>query len=289
MTKATNNSAARTGLILAALGGLIISFDIPTIRLSGSDAYAAMVVRGLGIAITLTLVGLLARRFLETPPRPLRDRDFMTVGVVYGIGNILFTLAVFNTTTANLLFILAFIPMIAALLGWLLIGERPSRATWTAITLTVLGVAVIVWEGLSTGSGFGELVTLSTACMVAYAIVRTRKSGKDLSLSPAIGGAITAIAALPFMLHYSHWPQAPAWLLLDGFVVIPIASFLLALAPRYIRAAQAAMFYLLETVLAPIWVWIAFSEIPSQTTFIGGAIILSTIIAHSLWQIRRAR
>lgn len=288
MTRSMTNTNTRKGLLLAALGGLIISFDVPAIRLSGSDPYAAMAMRGAGIAIMLTLIGLVARRFLDTPPRPLRDRDFITVGVAYGIGNIFFTIAVFNTPTANLLFILAFIPMIAALLGWALIGERPSRATWAAIIITIAGVAVIVWEGLAKGGGFGEVMSLCTALMVSFAIVRTRKSGKDLSLSPAIGGTITALVAVPFLIQNSHWPAAPFWLVLDGFVIIPIASFLLALAPRYIRAAQSAMFYLLETVLAPIWVWIAFTEIPSQMTFLGGAIILGTIIAHSIWQMRRA-
>ena len=282
-----NKNGARTGLLLAALGGLTISFDVPTIRLSQADAYMAMVVRGAGIAITLGLIGLFARRFLDMPPRPLRDRDFLTVGFTYGISNIFFTIAVFNTSTANLLFILAFMPMIAALLGWALIGERPSGATWAAISITIAGVGVIVWEGLSRGSGFGEIMSLATAFMVAYAIVRTRKSGKDLSLSPAIGGALTALAAFPIMVLNWRWPGAPLWLVIDGFIIIPIASFLLALAPRYIRAARVAMFYLLETVLAPLWVWIIFSEMPSQLTYLGGALILGTIIAHSIWQLRR--
>jgi len=46
------------------------------------------------------------------------------------------------------------------------------------------------------------------------------------------------------------------------------------------------MFYLLETVLAPIWVWIVFAETPTTQTLIGGSILILALLAHSLWQMR---
>ena len=283
------NTGTRTGLLLAAIGGLTISFDVPTIRLALSDPYTTMLVRGFGLAIMLSLATLLLRGSKNASARLLRDRDFLIVGLTYGVGNVLFTIAVFNTSTANLLFILAFIPMIAALLAWVLIGERPRPATWAAIFATISGVAIIVGDGLSRGSGFGEAVTLGTALSVAYAIVHSRKSGKDMSLAPALGGLVSIAYTLPFVWQHLQWPGAPGWLLLDGFVIIPLAASTLALAPRYIPAAQSSMFYLLETVLAPLWVWLIFSEVPTTTTFIGGTIILTAILTHSIWQLRRTK
>ena len=84
-------------------------------------------------------------------------------------------------------------------------------------------------------------------------------------------------------------PQAPQWLLANGLIVVPIAAWCLALAPRYIPAPQVAMFYLIETVLAPVWVWIVFAETVSGATLAGGSIVLAAILAHSLWSMRAPR
>jgi drug/metabolite transporter (DMT)-like permease len=47
------------------------------------------------------------------------------------------------------------------------------------------------------------------------------------------------------------------------------------------------MFYLLETVLAPIWVWLIFAETPAPMTLVGGGILVAAIAAHSVWMVRR--
>ena len=70
---------------------------------------------------------------------------------------------------------------------------------------------------------------------------------------------------------------------------MPISFFCLATGPKYISAPEVAMFYLLETVLAPIWVWMIFSEVPSRNSMIGGAILIVALLVHSLWQLSRRR
>ena len=70
---------------------------------------------------------------------------------------------------------------------------------------------------------------------------------------------------------------------------MPISFFCLATGPRYISGPEVAMFYLLETVLAPVWVWVIFSEVPSRNSLIGGAILIVALVAHSLWQLAEGR
>ena len=280
-------SAQRTGIMLAAVGGLTISFDVPAIRLAGTDPYLTLCARGFALALIGFLVWLFAGRRRDMPTGLWRDRDFVNVGLIYGISNVCFTLAVFNTSTANLVFILAFNPMIAAILAWALIGERPAVVTWVALAITMAGVALIVGEGLNAGGGFGIAMSLACAATLALAITLTRKSGKNLSLSPALGGLMGGLLAIPFVYLYSSWPVMPQWLALDALLILPLASFTLALAPRYLPAPQSAMFYLIETALAPIWVWMIFTEVPSRGTVAGGALILVAILGHSWWQLRR--
>ena len=244
-----------------------------------------MVMRGLGLTLVLGAAIKFGVRFTDTPKNPFNDKDFVEVGILYGLSSIFFTLSVFTTSTSNLVFILAFNPMLAALFAWWLIGERPSLVTWIAIFTTILGVVIIVSDGIETGNWLGDLTSLATAILLAFTLVRTRQSGKDLSLSGCLGGMVSALFAFPIALMYSGMPGAPLWVALNVLILVPLSGFTLALAPRYISAPQVAIFFLLETVLAPIWVWLIFAEIPSNQTLLGGIIVLTAIAGHSIWQL----
>ncbi|MCB1429559.1 MAG: DMT family transporter [Nitratireductor sp.] len=287
MQPATQTNQAR-GVALGFTGGLVISFDVPMIRLADSDPWVAMGLRGFCIALVFGLLYAFAPRSQATPKNPFMDRDWLIVGVFYGISNIFFTFSVFNTSTANLVFILAFNSMLAAVLAWWLVGEKPFAATWAAILATLVGVLIIVSGGLASGTGWGDLTSVLCAATLAYALVHARKSGKDMSLAPGLGGVVAAVFALPFIAHDPQLPGNIGWLWANGLIVVPIAGFCLALAPSFIPAPQVAIFYLLETVLAPIWVWLVFNEEITTRTFIGGAIVLAAILAHSIWGLRRA-
>jgi drug/metabolite transporter (DMT)-like permease len=81
--------------------------------------------------------------------------------------------------------------------------------------------------------------------------------------------------------------EHPAWILFNGAVMMPLALWCLATGPRYLSAPEVGMFYLLETVLAPIWVWLIFAETPTTMTLVGGGILVAAIAAHSVWMVRR--
>lgn len=277
------------GIFLALSGGLLISIDIPVIRLAESDPWLFMFMRGFGLSFVLGMVLIFARKWTDTPSNPFADRDFVDVGVLFGVSSIFFTISVFNTSTANLVFILAFNPMIAALFAWKMIGERPSLPTWIAIAMTLVGVLIIVNDGLQAGTYFGDLAALATATCLALSLTRARQSGKDLSLSGCLGGMVTALFALPLLIMNFEMPGSTFWILLNVFVLVPLAGFTLTLAPRYIPAPQVAIFFLLETVLAPIWVWLIFAEIPTRNTLIGGSIVLIAIAGHTIVQLMRSQ
>lgn len=277
------------GLPLAFVGGIAISFDIPLIRLAVSDPYTVMAARGLGLAVVLYCFWLFLERRNPTRTNLLADKDFLLVGALSGTNNICFTLAVFNTSTANVVFILAFNALLAALLSWPLTGERPAVRTWIAILATLTGVGIIVSDGFGTGNLTGDLLALVCATLLALSLTLTRKSGKDLSLAPGFGGLVSATFAIPTLALTGMESGAPVWLALDALVVVPIAGITLWLAPRYITAPQVAFFYLLETVLAPLWVWLVFAEVPSRLVFAGGALVVIAIAAHTWAELRTSK
>ena len=274
------------GLSLAFVGGLALSFDIPLIRLASSDPYTVMAARGLGLALILFIYWRFFANRKAMPKSLFADRDFIVVGALSGANNICFTLAVFNTSTANVVFILAFNALLAALLSWPMIGEKPKLHTWLAIGATLVGVGVIVADGLGTGNLFGDLLALTCAGFLALSLTLTRKSGKDLSLAPGFGGVVSAAFAVPTLLVVGGELGAPVWLALDALVLVPIAGITLWLAPRFITAPQVALFYLLETILAPLWVWIVFFEVPGANVVIGGAVVTVAIVLHALYELQ---
>ena len=80
-----------------------------------------------------------------------------------------------------------------------------------------------------------------------------------------------------------------SWIGLNGLLVVPLASALIALGPRYIPAAEVAMFFLLDTVLTPLWIWLIFGELPTERAFIGGAVILASLAMLGTWRIRSSK
>jgi drug/metabolite transporter (DMT)-like permease len=96
---------------------------------------------------------------------------------------------------------------------------------------------------------------------------------------------IAAPLAMPGTLTAAGW----GWMAMNGFLVAPAATALLMIGPRYVAAAIVAMFFLLETVLTPIWMWAIFSEAPSTLSLLGGAIVIVSLIGHSLWRFKTKR
>lgn len=283
------NSDRNMGLGLAAIGGLALSFDIPLIRLSGGDLWSVQFVRGLMIAPIGIVAWLLLRRFGGYRETLLPGRLAWPIMLLYAASSALFFFAVFNTSTANLVFILAFNPMIAALFGWLLMKERPAPQTFLAMAVMLLGVYIIVKDGLAAGNWQGDFAAFVSAATIAGAITLSRKSGRNHGFTVMISQLGPVLLSIPVILAQGVSVPHFSWMMLNGALLLPLAFFCLAAAPRYIGGAESAMFYLLETVLAPVWVWLVFAEKPTVNASIGGAILLSALVVHTVWELRRER
>lgn len=277
------------GLLIAAIGGMALTFDIPLIRLADGDPWPIMMYRS-GLMFVVALVAALLMKVTgRTLPPLIPGRAGAAVAALYGVSAITFMLAVFNTTTANLVFILAFNPMFAALLSWALSGERPRPATLFAMAAMLFGVLIIVGDGISAGHFLGDMLAVTTALLLACAITISRASGKDMGFAALLSAGGPFLVAVFMTWQTGYRVDVPWWVILNGVAVIPLSFFCLAAAPRYISGPEVAMFYLLETVLAPIWVWLIFSEAPSRATLAGGAILIVTLALHSLWQLNDGR
>ena len=277
------------GLLLCAIGGMSISFDIPLMKLASGDPWPVLMVRSamtLGAALVIWLIWRAMDR--DVPALVPGTRGLLVAGL-YGLSSVFFIVGVYNTSTANLVFILALNTMFAALLSWIFLRERPRPATLLAMAAMILGVLIIVQDSIGTGNLVGDMAGLASSLLIAAAITLTRASGKDMGLASLIGMALPLALAATMVGQGGYRIDAPWWIVLNGAVVMPIAFFCLATGPKYISGAEVAMFYLLETVLAPIWVWLIFAEAPSRNSLIGGAILIAALVGHSTWQLMDRR
>jgi drug/metabolite transporter (DMT)-like permease len=279
-------TAHQKGLLITFIGGLSLSFDVPLVRLSGGTAWQVIALRSIMTFGAALLLWAILRFFTGSRPKLVPGRWALLAGVFYGISTIFFLGAVFHTSTANVVFIIAFNPMFAALFSWIFLKEKPSTATLVTMAVMVVGVGIIVQGSLEGGHLFGDALAAGAALLLAGAITIGRATRQEMGFVPLIGAILPAAIAGVFA-----WPEGfampdPFWLALDGIVMIPLAFFCLATGPRYLKAAEVGMFYLLETVLAPIWVWIVFNEVPTSQSLLGGLILVLALCGYSAWQMR---
>lgn len=279
----------RKGLLLTGLGGLALTVDIPLIRLADGEPWSILMIRSGTTFVAALIIWAVWRMLRSNAPQLIPGRAGLVVAILYGIGSITFVTAVYNTSTANLVFILAFNTMFAALLSWIFLGERPAPATFLAMAAMVAGVLIIVGDSIDTGGLFGNLMALTSALMVASAITISRSTGKDMGFTALVGVFFPFLVASVMVGKTGYSINAPWWILFNGFVVMPISFFCLANGPKYLSGPEVAMFYLLETVLAPIWVWMVFSETPTRNALVGGTILIVALVAHSIWQLTHGR
>ncbi len=288
MTTASTNHAK--GLLITAVGGLALTVDIPLIRLANGDAWSILMARTGTTFIAALVIWVVWRTITPAAPKLIPGPAGLAVAALYGIGSIFFVTAVYHTTTANLVFILAFNGMFVALLSWVFLGERPRGGTLLAMAVMLVGILIIVRDSIGTVNLFGDMLAVLASFTISIAITVSRGSGEDMGFASLIGVIIPFLVAAAMVgrgtgLHI----EAPWWIIFNGAVIMPLAFYCLATGPRYITGPEVSMFYLLETVLAPVWVWLIFEEAPTRNSLIGGAILIVALVAHSVWQLMEGR
>ena len=284
----TDDNYAR-GLLLTATGGLALTADIPLIKLADGEPWSILMLRGATTFVVAIAVWLVWRAASDKAPQLIPGKSGLLVAALYGATSLTFITAVYNTSTANLVFILAFNTMFAALLSWMFLRQRPRPVTFAAMAAMILGIGIIVGDSIGSGTLFGDFMAGLSAFMVAAAITVTRATGRDMGFAALVAVIIPAAVAAVMVLRTGYDVAEPWWIIFNGAVVMPISFFCLATGPKYISGPEVAMFYLLETVLAPIWVWLIFAERPTTQSLIGGAILVAALVAHSLWQLLEGR
>ena len=276
------------GSLLAFVAVMFITPDSLFIRLSNLDTWGLVFYRGI-IPFFTVFFGMLIIYKLNFF-KILFNSGFH--GIIYiatfSITNITFVVSIQNTNVANTLVMIATAPMLSAILGAIFLKEPPDRKTFISIIITFIAIVYIFFDSLKVGNFYGDILGFVTALGLALGAI-TIRSAKTKNLVPAavIGKLFVASFALFFIESFTLIDKDLFIVPLMCILCVAIPFVLVTIAPRFIPAAEVNLFFLLETIIGPIWVWVIINEQPSVETLQGGAIIITTIAIHSFLKLRK--
>ncbi|WP_156181426.1 DMT family transporter [Halomonas sp. PR-M31] len=278
-------SFRQKGLLLTAAGPLIISPDALLIKLIDLPDSQMLFWRGLLTALGfLIIVMLRSRRY--TVISFLRC-GWVGIGVaaLFTCSNYGFVLGNQYTKGGNVLMILAGAPLIAALLSRFFLQEHLPLRTWIAIALCLLGTSLIVFDDAGAGSWIGNGFALLAAFSLAanFTLCRTRP-GVDMSPMLTLAGLMVAATAPLLASGGVALPNADqaSLLVLLCLILIPMGFTLIQRGPLYLPSAEVSLLFLLETVAGTLWVWWILHEQPSRLAFVGGSLIIGTLLIKGM-------
>ena len=284
-----NLSDQQKGSLMAFVAVMFITPDSLFIRLSSVETWSLVFYRGI-IPFFTVFIGMLII-YKSNFFKMLFNSGYP--GIIYiltfSTTNIAFVVSIQNTNVANTLVMIATAPMLSAILGAIFLKEIPDRKTWTAIAITFCAAVYIFFDSLQLGNIYGDILGIICALGLAVGAV-TIRSARKKNLVPAavVGKMVVAIFAMFFIETYSLIGRDLLIVPLMCIMCVAIPFVLVTIAPRFIPAEEVNLFFLLETIIGPIWVWMVIKEQPSIETIQGGLVIILTIAIHSFLKLRKS-
>ena len=204
-------------------------------------------------------------------------------GVFLSTNFVAYMYSMMETTVANVVFIISTQTVFLPIVAYIFLKEKISPRGYVAIVLAMIGVTLMIGDSLGTGSLKGNLAALTIPINFSVLVLIIRKYPK-VDMIPAIfyAGILSCLYGL-FLLEDMVISTKDIWLsfllgvpqLAFGFIFITIGS-------RTTPAVMVGLLMLMESIFAPIWVWLFYNEIPPVSVLIGGIIILSAVVMKSL-------
>ena len=277
------------GSLLAVIAVMLITPDSIFIRLSNIETWGMLFYRG-AIPFVVVLIGLIFF-YKNNLLKALLGMGYPGIFYVisFSICNITFLISIQNTNVANTLVMIAMAPMLSAILGSIFLKEVPDQKTWIAIIITLISVTYIFYDSIEMGNFYGDLFGIITAFGLACnAVIARFAKDRDLVPSAVIGKLCVAIFAFLFVDSFSLVGTDLIIVPLMCVMCVAIPFVLVTIAPRFIPAEEVNLFFLLETIIGPFWVWMVIKEQPSIETIQGGLVIILTIAIHSYLKLKKS-
>jgi drug/metabolite transporter (DMT)-like permease len=274
-------SLPATGMLYSLIGVVLLSPDALVLRWITIAHSEVLLWRGVFFSLGFTLIVLIRRRTRALCAIREAGWSGLISGCFFALNTYCYTQALQQTSAATAMMIISTAPVFAAVFAWLWLGERISLTVGLTVVITLIGMAFIVGDEGGGNSLFGNFMAIGCAVFMALNFNWARRQApRDITPGLIFGGLI--------ILAIGWWntdtlmarPEELGAMFLSAAIAMPIGFVLLQIAPRYISATEVSLFLLLESIIAPIWVWLAIGEEPTAMTLLGSAVIVLALLFY---------
>ena len=274
-------------VLITVMGVLLMSMESLFIKLASIEASTFAFYVGILTFISINIILLSTKKKKIISAYNIGIKPLLITAFLSGISNIFFINAIKTTTVANTVMILASGPLFSALYGYLIYKEKTKKNTYVASFFIFIGLFIIFFSQLGSGDSLGNIYAL--LCVNVFSIVfviLSKHNQINRFAVTSIAGLVTAFASYLFVNNFQIDMRILYILLFVGLFITPISRVLLNIGTKYLPASEISILLSLETIVAPIVVWLVLKEVPAISTFVGGSVILLTLILNSWYVIR---
>jgi drug/metabolite transporter (DMT)-like permease len=277
-------------ILITSLGVLLMSLESLLIKLTSIEALTFSFYVGVFMFFSINLILFTTKKEKILTIYKEGIKPIIICGVLFGLSNIFFINAIKTTTVANTVMIFASAPLFSALFTYLLYKEKSKKNIYITSFFILIGLFVIFSSDLGGGNLIGNIYALICVILFAlsFVILAKYKETNRFAIT-AFAGLSTTVISFIFINSFDIDTKTLMILLLAGILISPMSRILMGIGTKSLPASEVSILMIIETIMAPIWVWIVLNEVPSNNTFIGGTIILTTLFFNSLYIIINKR
>ena len=273
-------------ILITALGVFIMSFESLLIKLSDTSSLTYSFYIGVFMILSINILMIKDEKkdFIKA-----YQGGFLIIllcGALFGISNMFFISAINNTSVANTVMILSTAPLFSSLYAYIFYRQKSTKNIYISSLFIFIGLFVIFYAQDDKSSLIGNIYAFICANLFSLAFVFLSQH-KKINRFAVTSSAGFFILIISFVLSDSLEIDINTLyvLIIAGLFVSPISRVLMGIGTKTLPASEVSLLMIIETIMAPIWVWIILEEVPSINTFIGGSIILATLVLNSIYLI----
>jgi drug/metabolite transporter (DMT)-like permease len=274
--KYNNETLGALALIFAGVflsfGGVIIRF------MESSSAWQITGYRSITFSLAILLYILI--KYKKDTPHAFKKigHSGILIALILGFSNTCFVWGMSTTTVSNAVFIMSTGPLFAAICSYFFLKRKIGKKTFIAIAGSMFGITIMFSGGMESSNYIGNIIILGVPIGFAFQLtILNYNSHIDFMPATFLGGVFSSLIGFIFMANLNISTHDLLLCLFMGAFQVGIGFMLITIGSRYIPPHRAALFLLMEPVLAPIWAFLGVGEIPGQTEMLGGLIVLGFV------------
>ena len=274
--KYNNETLGALALIFAGVflsfGGVIIRF------MESSSAWQITGYRSITFSLAILLYIII--KYKKDTPHAFKKigHSGILIALILGFSNTCFVWGMSTTTVSNAVFIMSTGPLFAAICSYFFLKRKIGKKTFIAIAGSMFGITIMFSGGMESNNYIGNIIILGVPIGFAFQLTLLNyNSHIDFMPATFLGGVFSSLIGFIFMANLDISTHDLLLCLFMGAFQVGIGFMLITIGSRYIPPHRAALFLLMEPVLAPIWAFLGVGEIPGQTEMLGGLIVLSFV------------